>query len=211
MAEDLAAVGKKVAVTQDAAWQNVLARKRVNGRNFRMDPEVRQNAAEALKERAVLQGKLANSPPESALTMGADGDAGGLGLAGVAGGAVRAIPFIGATAGAGITIWQDREQGESWGQSVTDGVVSNGAALGAGIGVAAFIGAGSVAAVAGGVIAGGALAVGVGAFVHNLFQENWSAQWQAHGLLDGTADAVGNAASETGHQVLHLLSDLNPF
>jgi hypothetical protein len=180
----------------------------VQGNNFRISRQTSENAAEAARERSTLQGKLADAPPESVLTMGADGDADGLGLAGLAGGAVRAVPLIGATAGAGITIWQDREQGESWGQSVTDGVVSSGAALGVGLGAASFIGAGSVAAIASGVIVGGAAAVGVGDFVHNLFQENWSAQWQAHGVLDGTADGVANAASETGHQALHLLGDI---
>jgi len=211
VAEDLAAAGKRADVAENAAWQEALARKQVEGSNFRISRQTSENTAEAVRERSTLQGKLADSPPESALTMGADGDADGLGLAGLAGGAVRAIPFIGATAGAGITIWQDREEGESWGQSVTDGVVSSGAALGAGLAAAAIIGTGSVVAVAGGVIAGGAVAVGVGDLVHNLFQENWSAQWQAHGVLDGTVDGVANAASETGHQVLHVLSDLNPF
>ena len=124
---------------------------------------------------------------------------------------MRAIPFIGATAGAGITVWQDREQGESWGQSLADGAVSSGVALGAGLGAAALIGTGSVAAVAAGVIGGGALAVGVGDFVHNLFQENWPAQFRAHGVLGGLADGTANAAGEAGHQVVHLLSDLNPF
>jgi len=209
--EDLAAAGKKVAVTQYEALQELIAGRKLAGNNFLLSRQTRENLTETAKERAVLEGKLADSPPESVLTQGADGDADGLGLAGLAGGAVRAIPFIGATAGAGITIWQDREEGESWGHSVTDGVVSSGAALGAGLAAAAIIGTGSVAAVAAGVIVGGAAAVGVGDLVHNLFQENWSAQWQAHGVLDGTVDGAANAASETGHQVLHVLSDLNPF
>jgi uncharacterized protein YukE len=208
VADDLAAATKKANLTEDAAWQEALARKQVQGSNFRISRQTSENVAEAARERSALQGKLADSPPESALTMGADGDATGLGLAGLAGGAVRAVPFIGAAAGAGITIWQDREQGESWGESVTDGVVSSGAALGTGLGVATVIGAGSVAAVAGGVLVGGALAVGAGDLVHNLFQENWSAQWQAHGVLDGTVDGVANAASETGHQALHVLGDI---
>jgi hypothetical protein len=117
---------------------------------------------------------------------------------------------VGTTVGAGITIWQDRESGESWDHAVSDGVVSNGAALAAGMGTAAFIGASSVAAVGSGVVVGAA-AVGVGDFVHNLFQQNWQADWQVHGMLAGTLDGVGDAAKETGHQLLHLADDLNPF
>jgi hypothetical protein len=48
-------------------------------------------------------------------------------------------------------------------------------------------------------------------FVHNLAQEHWTAEWQAHGVLAGTLDGTKDAAVETGHQALHLLSDLNPF
>jgi hypothetical protein len=158
-----------------------------------------------------LEGKLASSPPESTLSMTADGDAEGLGFAGLAGGAVRALPFVGTTVGAGITIWQDRESGESRDHAISDGVVSNGAALATGMGTAAFIGGSSVVAVGSGVVVGAAVAVGVGDFVHNLFQQNWQADWRAHGVLAGTLDGVGDAAKDTGYQLLHLADDLNPF
>jgi uncharacterized protein YukE len=205
--DKLAEAQENVDISQRACWQEALAKKSVDGNNFRISSKAVENARDALEERSILEGKLADSPPESTLTELADGDAAGLELAGVAG-AVRAIPFIGATTGAAITIWQDRELGESWQESIEDGVVSNGAALGAGMGVAALIGSGSFVAVAGGVVAGGVIAIGVGDFVHNMFQENWSAEWQAHGLLDGTIDGSANAASETGHQALHLLHDI---
>jgi uncharacterized protein YukE len=209
--EQLAEADKEAIAIDRHAWRIGLAAKLKQGSNFRLPRETVQSLNESRATRSSLKAKLADSPPESKVSQAMDGEAGGLGLAGIAGGAVRAIPFIGVTAGAGITIWQDREQGESWGQSVADGAVSNGAALAVGLGAAAFVGTGSVAAVASGVIAGGALAVGVGSFVHNLFQENWSAQWQAHGVLDGTVDGVANAASETGHQVVHLLDDIGSF
>jgi hypothetical protein len=209
--EALVVARKTTAVTQDAAWQNLLAKKAVSGSGARLDPKVRASAAKALREQAALQGELDNAPPETPLSAGADGDAALLGLTGVAGGAVRAIPFIGSTVGAGITVWQDREEGESWKQSLIDGAASSSAALVAGLGVGAVIGTGSVAAIAAGVIGGGVLAVGAGDFVHNLAQEHWTAEWQAHGVLAGTLDGTKDAAVETGHQALHLLSDLNPF
>ena len=209
--EDLAQAEKNVNLTQRTLWEQYIARKAVQGKAARVDSEDVDSAREALAERSALRGKLADAPAEDASTRLADGDAAGLGLAGAAAGAVRAIPYVGASAGAGITIWQDREQGESWGQSVSDGLVSNGAALAAGIGVATFIGVGSVGAVAAGVLVGGAFAVGVGDFVHNVFQENWGADWQADGVLGGTVHGLADAASATGHDIAHLASDLNPF
>jgi len=211
VAGELAEAEENVNVTQRTLWEQYIARKNVNGNAARVDSEDVDSAREALANRSALQGKLANAPTEDASTRLADGDAAGLGLADAAAGAVRAIPYLGASVGAGITIWQDREKGESWGQSVTDGLVSNGAALAAGIGAAAFIGVGSVAAVAAGVLVGGAFAVGVGDFVHNVFQENWGADWQADGVLGGTAHGIADAASATGHDIAHLASDLNPF
>ena len=211
IADGLAEAEKTVNSTQRAAWEELIAARKVYGNNALLSPETRQNAADALRERASLEGKLASAPGEDGTTMLADGDAGGLGLTGLASGAVRSVPYIGTLAGTGITIWQDRDEGESWGQSVSDGVVSNGAALGAGIATATIIGGGSVVAVAGGVVIGGAVAVGVGDFVHNVFQENWGGDWHQYGVLDGTAHGIADAASKTGHDLLHLASDLNPF
>jgi len=90
-------------------------------------------------------------------------------------------------------------------------VVSDGAALGAGLVIGAAIGGGSVAAIAAGVVGGGLVAIGVGDFVHNVFQENWSADWQQYGVLDGTVHGVADAAANTGHDLVHLADDLNPF
>jgi uncharacterized protein YukE len=209
--DDLTEAEKTVGVTQRAAWEEALAAKKIYGNNFRISAKTVENASDALEERSVLEGKLSIAPTGDSSSMLADGDAADLGLTGAAAGAVRAIPYIGATVGGGITIWQDRERGESWGQSITDGVVSNGAALAAGVGVAAVIGGGSVVAVAGAVVVGGAVAIGVGDFVHNAIQENWGGDWQAYGVVGGTIHGLGDVASNTGHDLLHLASDLNPF
>jgi uncharacterized protein YukE len=206
--EELAEAAEKYVAVRKAAMLELIAKRKLAGNNARLDPETRENLAGTAEERSTLEGKLSDSPPESLLSQAADGDAAGLGLTGAAAGAVRALPFVGATVGAGVTVWQDRESGESWGKSLTDGVVSNGLALGAGFGAAALIGTGSALAVAGGVIVGGAAAVGVGDFVHNLFQENWSAQIQAHGVVGGVLDGIGNAGAETGHQAVHLIDDI---
>jgi uncharacterized protein YukE len=204
----LAEAEEEFVSARKAAMLELIAKKKVLGDNARLDPETRGKLSGTAQERASLEGKLGDSPPESILSQAADGDVAGLGLAGSAAGAVRAIPYFGATVGAGITVWQDREAGESWGKSLADGAVSNGAALAAGAGVAALVGTGSVVAVAGGVVLAGAAAVGVGDFVHNLFQENWSAEIQAHGVAGGLLDGAANAASETGHQAAHLLHDI---
>ncbi len=134
--------------------------------------------------------------------MLADGDAAGLGATGLTAGVVRGIPYVGTLASAGITTWSDRSAGESWGQSVSDGVVSNGAALGTGIAVATIIGGGSMVAVAGSVLVGGVVAVGVGDLVHEAFQENWGQDWHDHGVLDGTVDGAGHVLSNTGKDLL---------
>jgi uncharacterized protein YukE len=206
--EELAQAEKNVTVTQRTLWEQYIARKAVNGKAARVDSEDVDSARKALADRSALQGKVATAPSGGSDTMLADGDAEGLGLAGAASGAVRAIPYLGASVGAGITIWQDREQGESWGQSVADGLVSNGAALGAGLAVATVIGAGSVAAVGAGVLVGGAIAVGVGDFVHNAFQEDWGADIQAYGVAGGLVHGLGDTASATGHDLTHLLGDI---
>ncbi|MGH3165728.1 MAG: hypothetical protein ACRDN0_07515 [Trebonia sp.] len=209
--KELTEASSKANTAQRAAWEELIAKRRVAGNNALLDKSTRDSLSETRGELAEVEGKLASSPPESALTMTADGDAEGLGLAGLASGTVRVLPFVGTAAGAGITIWQDRAAGESWGHSVSDGIVSNGSALAAGTGVAAVIGGGSVVAVGSGVVVGAVVAVGVGDFVHNVFQENWQADWQAHGAVMGTIDGVGDAAKKTGQDLLHLADDLNPF
>jgi hypothetical protein len=222
VAGELATATKNASSVERSALRALIADRKVNGNNARLSRQMREDLQETRAERSAAQGKMDNAPSGGEDTMLADGDADGLGLAGVVADTVRAIPYLGASAGAGITIWQNREQGESWGQSVADGLVSNGAALSAGIGVAAAIGTGSVAAVAAGVLVGGAFAVGVGDFVHNAFQENWGTDIQAYGVAGGIVHGLGDTASETGanlarladdvgHGIASVASELNPF
>jgi hypothetical protein len=65
-----------------------------------------------------------------------------------------------------------------------------------------------IGAVAAGVLVGGAIAVGVGDFVHAAFQENWGADIQAYGVAGGIVHGLGDTASATGHSVAHLYDDI---
>jgi hypothetical protein len=206
--KDFSKASIKQADIIDEQWRATIAGRKVSGDNFRMQKELVNRANEARGEVAGLEGKLADSPPEGKLSQLAAGDADGLGLAGLAGTAIRVIPVVGATVGAGIQIYQDRENHESWQHAIVDGVVSNGVALGAGIVVAGFIGTGSIAAVGTGVVVGGAFAVGVGDFTHNMIQENWAADWHQHGVLDGTAHGVADSFDKTRHDMAHYGDDI---
>lgn len=64
--------------------------------------------------------------------------------------------------------------------------------------------------VAGGAIAGGAIAVGVGDFTHYMIQD-LPGDWHQYGVLDGTAHAVTGSFDHTRHDIAHYLDDLNPF
>jgi uncharacterized protein YukE len=198
LAEKLAEAKEDAASTRSAAFKEMIEAKKVYGNAAKLSPETRGDLADTSKELSTAEGKLADAPAESALTQLADGDAGGLGASGLAAGAVRGIPYAGALAGAVITTAGDRSEGESWGQSISDGVVSNGTALAAGMGAAAVIGTGSMVAVAGGVVVGGVVAVGVGDLVHEAFQENWSQDIHDHGVVDGLADGTGHVFANTG-------------
>jgi uncharacterized protein YukE len=206
--KDLAKAEINADSVERSALRQLIDNRKVSGNNARLSDQMREDLQETRAERSALQGKLATAPEGGTDTMLADGDAGGLGLAGAAAGAVKAVPYLGATAGAVITIWQDKEAGEPWEQYVSDGVVSNGAALGTGLLVAGAFGASSVGAVAAGVLVGGAVAVGVGDFVHAAFQENWSTDIQAYGVAGGIVHGLGDTASATGHSVAHLAGDI---
>ena len=215
--EMLPELNKNVDSTQRAAWQELIAARKQAGNAARLDQATKDNASAALQERGKVQGKI-DSAPENASTKLADGDAEGLGWMGVAADGVKAIPLIGATAGAGITIYQDRQAGESWRHSVADGVVSNVAGVGAGaaamaggVAVMGAIGAAPVAAVAVGTVASVGAAVGVGDFVHNAFQENWGQDMHQHGVLDGIGHGIADSWDKTRHDMAHYLDDINPF
>lgn len=215
--EKMPGLTDKVTKTQRAAWEELLAARKRDGNAARLQRATKENAGKALKERTKMQSKI-DSAPENASTKLADGDAEGLGFTGVIGDAVRAVPYIGAAAGVGLTIAQDREDHESWRHAVVDGVVSNGAGLGGGaagmtggIVVAGFFGAAPVVAVTAGTLTSVGAAVGVGDFVHNVIQENWGQDWHQHGVLDGTAHGIADSFDKTRHDMAHYLDDLNPF
>jgi hypothetical protein len=154
--------------------------------------------AAAGKDFDTTEAKLADAPNQTTLSKLLDGDADGLNLSGIASGAVKGIPYAGALAGTVITTAGDRADGESWAQSISDGVTSNGSALAAGLGTAALIGSGSMVAVGAGVIGGGVVAVGVGDLVHEAFQENWGQDIHDHGVVDGLVDGTGHVFANTG-------------
>lgn len=199
---------------EDAMWQRLIAERKTSGNAAKLPKDMVDDGARARLAVTSQEAKIAGAP-ENATNMAADGDAAGLGLSGLAGSAVKAIPFIGAAAGTGITIAQDRENRESWRHAITDGVLSNGASLGAGAGAmagtvaaAGFLGAAPAAAVTAGTIAGVAGAVGVGDAVHHLIQENWPQDWHQHGVLDGTAHGVADSLDQTRHDMAHYADDI---
>lgn len=192
-------------------WKATIAGRKVSGDNFRMEKDLVDKANEARQEVAGLEGKLVGSPPESKISMAAAGDSEGLGLLGAAGKVVKGVPYAGAAAGTVIQVVQDSQNHESWRHSLVDGIASSGAALGTGVAVAGIIGSGSVGAVATGIVVGGAFAVGVGDFTHNVVQENWPADWKHHGVLDGTAHGVADSYDKTRHDMAHYGDDIINF
>ena len=165
--------------TIDQMWQALIAGRRVSGNNFRLEKDLVERGAKARAAIPGLESQAKDAPPESLLNRLAGGDPEALGGLGVAAGALRAVPYIGATVGGVLQVIQDREAHESWRHSLVDGAVSNLASVGAASGLTliggALIGTGSVAVVGGTVVLAGAAAVGVGDVVHNVIQENWGA------------------------------------
>jgi uncharacterized protein YukE len=155
---------------------------------------------------------------ETATSAAAAGDSSFFdGLPDAAGGALKAVPYVGTTVGAGLTIWQDIEAGESPYRAVADGVVSSGVSLGVGTVVGGAVTAAVVlvapeaVAAGAGIVAGGVAAVGVGDFVHRLFQENWTLDRQQYGVLGGTWHGVADSYDGTRHDLAHYGDDLNPL
>jgi hypothetical protein len=215
--EELPGLEEASDAAKRVAMRNLIANIKVQGKGARLDPGV-QGTLNATRKAVTAQKDEIADVHENAANQFADGDADGLGLTGLAAAGVRAIPYIGATVGAGITIYQDREAGESWDHAIADGVVSSSAALAAGIGAAAAVtaiaaaaGATTFVAVGVSIAVSGVVAVGVGDFTHNVFQENWSGDWHKYGVLDGTAHGIADSADKTRHDLAHYADDLNPF
>lgn len=203
LALKLAEAQKNVQIAKKVAWLERIEVKKQAGYGARLSSETRGNLADTLKNLKDTKAELASAPKENIFTKLAAGNADGLDATGLAAGAIRGIPFASTLAGAVFTTLDDRSKGESWGQSISDGAVSNGAALGAGMGTVEVIGDGSMVAVVGGGAVGGVVAVGVGDLVHNVFQENWGQDWHDHGVIDGTIDGAGHVLSNTGNDLVN--------
>jgi uncharacterized protein YukE len=209
--EALEKAANKQGKVDAAAWPELLEKHKVDGYNARLESSTINDLAESRAAVAAAEAKAADAPPESWLTKLFAGDSEGLGVLGTAGKAIDAIPYVGATVGGVIQVVQDRENHESWRHSLVDGAVSNGAALGVGIGVAAgvaAVGGTSIAAVAGGAILGGVAAVGVGDAVHNLIQENWGQDIDQHGVLGGLGHGTVDSLDKTRHDLAHYGDDI---
>lgn len=197
------------------AWSELLAKHKVSGYNARLEKSTIEDLAKTRAELAEAEAHLADAPPESTISMTAAGDADGLGALA----ALKFIPLVGASAGAVIQVVQDRENHESWTHSIVDGVVSNGAALGAGVlagavvtgVVGAAIGGSGFVAVGAGAAAATFAAVGIGDGVHNLIQENWVQDWHQHGVLDGTGHGIADSFDKTRHDLAHYGDDIINF
>jgi uncharacterized protein YukE len=223
--EELEGTEQSLEQTERSALKTVIELRKTQGNNALLPKEMRDTISEIQADKATLESKLGFAAGlESTSSKVANGDPGALGSAAdgtsglvrVAGGAIQAIPFIGAAAGTGITIWQDLENGESMGRATEDGVDSNAASLIGGMAAAAgtefvvgtMIGAAPEVAVAAGVVVGGVAAVGVGDFVHNLYQENWTADVHQYGVLGGVGHGVADSFDTTRHDMAHYADDI---
>lgn len=216
LTEKLPEMNANVDSAERMALKELIEIRKEVGNAALLSKETRGNVTGALQAQASIRGKIA-SVPENLLTKGAAGDAEGLGATGALEGTIKAIPVIGAVAGAGITIAQDLGNHESVTHSLADGVGSNalgyvaatgGAALGVTVG--GFIG-GEVGGVALGTVGGIAAAVGVGDFAHNAFQENWPQDVHQHGVLGGVGHGIADTWDKTRHDLAHYFDDINPF
>ena len=198
----------------DDMWQALIAGRRVSGNNFRLPKDLVEKGAKARAVLPGLESQARDAPPESLLNRLAGGDTDALGGLGVAAGAVRAVPYIGATVGGVLQVIQDRENHEPWKQSLADGAISNLASVGSATAAtdlgAMLFGTGSVAVVGGTALAAGVIAVGVGDVVHNFIQDA-PADWNKYGFLDGSGHAVVSSLGQTRHDIAHYADDILHF
>ncbi|HEX6507273.1 MAG TPA: hypothetical protein VF221_06545 [Chloroflexota bacterium] len=225
--------GKLPDVKKTAAAARAAAREETRGSDGRFRPWTDQGRQEFQDAKAKLQA-IEDQASSAEKFEKLPSKLAGYGIADLANGSEKwgsaarffgEIPFTGtglAAVGAGFTIAGDRVSGDSWGHAVADGLTSNSASLVAGEGAgvlgaagtatvaADFLGAGAavagVSGAVGGVLAGGVVAVGVGDFVHNVFQENWAADIHNHGVIAGIGHGVVDSLNHTGHDIAHLAS-----
>jgi hypothetical protein len=219
--EELPELEQNLAQAERSAMRELIQARKLDGNAARLSGQAKANLRAAFDEENTVESKLASIENlETTSSKLAAGDVDGLaglgdsvdGLVALGAGLVRAIPIAGTVIAGGLTIYQDRELGDGWDRSVADGVVSSGAALGSAVGTAAVIGAlwgtASVLPVAGAVVFSGVVAVGVGDFVHNMFQENWSADFHKYGLVDGTGHGIADSYDKTRHDLAHMWDDI---
>lgn len=223
--EELGTTEANLAKTEKSALNYLLDNPKVNGSRPLLPKDMRDMLSKTQAEKGTLESKLGFAKglePTSSKIASGDADALGLtadgasGLMRAAGGVVKAIPFAGAVAGTGITLWQDLKNHEPVGYSTADAVNSTiagaagGMAVSAGtaaVAVGAFA-AGPEVAVTTGVLAGGIAAVGVGDFTHYVYQENWGGDWHQYGVLGGTGHGIADSYDNTRHDMAHYGDDI---
>ncbi|HEV2377921.1 MAG TPA: hypothetical protein VGS19_37895 [Streptosporangiaceae bacterium] len=85
----------------------------------------------------------------------------------------------------------------------TTGVVATGLTTLGASGLVVSLGAGGA-----GVLAGGVVAYGVGDFTHHLIDENWGADMNKYGTVDGIMHGIGDSAVKTGEDFGHMASSV---
>jgi hypothetical protein len=207
--ERLPALEQAVQDAERAAVQQLMAARTLFGKGAPMPAAARDQLQSAYEELEEVQSRIDSAAGlESFSSQVAAGDAEGLAdVLGGASGLVKAIPLAGTLAGSVETVVHDVLTGHSLGHGLIDAAASGGAGYGAGAGAAAVIGTGSLAATAGAAAAAGAAGAVAGDFAHHLVSD-LGQEVSRHGLLDGTVQGVGDAASQTANDIGNVVSDI---
>lgn len=174
--------------------------------------EAKAARSAAVDARDAAQGKLADAQdleekvPGSKLL--------GTGVGDVWDGAPKVLqdaPVLGgALAGAGAVVdsYADIKDGKAWYEAIPEDVTSNAAGFGAGVladgGAAALLVGAPEAGVVVGFAFGAVVAVGVGDFVRNGFQEHWGADIHQYGVAGGIGHGTADTFDKTRHDVASL-------
>ncbi|MCL2581470.1 MAG: hypothetical protein FWE35_03335 [Streptosporangiales bacterium] len=164
-------------------------------------------ARAALQGTAALGRHAAGSPPGEPPAAGQEPEA----LKGTLGAAEK-IPMLDVAAtlaGAGVGSYYDIKDGQSPGAAIGSELISNGAgtvAADAGGGLAG-VAIGARLGAAGGpvsIAAGAVIGYGVGDLTHNLLDEHWSQDLRAHGVAGGALHGAHHAADQTADDAREL-------
>jgi uncharacterized protein YukE len=136
---------------------------------------------------------------------------------------IPVIDLLAGAVGTGLGTASDTAAGQPLYTALPEETVSNfggvaagyaaGSAVGSSVGgaVGTAVGSGIAGGVVGGVLGagvGGVVAYGVGDFAHNLFQQNWSADINSHGVVGGVAYGIADSAVNTGKDFVHTATDI---